>query len=541
MEYLVDFTSDATQVDIDAYVSEHNLTVLRHYDKLEKVYLVSASAMPPKTAIVEFVVDNHQNGITLLNATQTIDNTADTDSFDITSDDQWWKVATFNNIDYSQSTYTYSVRGKKSVIYLLDSGVELTHPEFEGADIVNLFSFNNDFTPTNPHGTSLASIMVGKTCGITAATVKSVKIFDQNQPTLLSDMLAAFNAVITDYLDNGQKSSFVNLSWNIPKNVYVEDKINTLINYGLLVVAAAGNSGQPIGDITPASMSNVIVVGAYDQNLMPCDFSNYSASSDISVTGGEVNTGTLTGWAPGVLIRTALLNSSYGYGYGTSCSAAITTAALVYNFDLYVSDTGDIFYATLPKAVSTVTFRRDNMLTLSEKYSAAKNRIATILADHIPTALDSASAASEVIIIMDYDKNFSRALFNAYVYDTVTYDALPPGLAINNGFIAGVVANPENKNYEQHVVNMTVSGPGVDPVSFIVTITIAKDRAYLVENDVPVSSLDDQLIVALASCYWNGSACLDYGSCNGNCQTSSCAYGSCLGSKTSCACYCFGC
>ena len=211
---------------------------------------------------------------------------------------------------------------------MLDSGIDLTHSEFTGKDISLVYSLTGDFNDTNGHGTGLASLMVGNTCGVTSTSIKVVKIFDDNQPTKQSDFLHALDAILTDMNSNINKFSIINCSWAINKNIYIEDKIKHLINAGALVVASAGNSGKPIEEVTPASMPDVLTIGAYNSDFVPCDFSDYSNPSVVSLTQGQVNTGTLDAWAPGEQIWIANPTSKGGgYGFAANVHKNRTCAA----------------------------------------------------------------------------------------------------------------------------------------------------------------------------------------------------------------------
>jgi subtilisin family serine protease len=301
---------------------------------------VESNTIPPSGPLVESIVVDENNPIQLLDFDLTLVDTVSTAEFTVDDEKNWWKVASIKDIDFESETYTHTVRGFGGTVYILDSGLETSHPEFQGVDVQLLHSFTNEFSDTRGHGTALASLISGKTCGLTGATIKVVKIFDTSVSTYQSDMLAAFDAVLNDYITNGRTLSVVNLSWGMIKNEYIDAKINYLRSQGLNIVAAAGNSGVPIDNVTPASIPAVLTVGAYNQSLTPCDFSNYTGESIISVTNEITNTGALDIWAPGEKIWAAGLNGTYGYIAGTSAAAAITSGAIIYNLSRYVNDTG---------------------------------------------------------------------------------------------------------------------------------------------------------------------------------------------------------
>lgn len=340
MKYIIDFSDSATSTYIDEYLTINGITVVTHFEKLGNVLHVNSDNLPPSDPLIEHIILDEDKPIQLLDFDLTlVDNTTST-NFDINDDKNWWKVASIKDVDFDTEQYAHTVRGIGGTVYILDSGIESTHPELQDSNIQLLHSFTGEFSDTRGHGTALASIISGNACGLTGATIKVVKIFDTAVSTLQSDLLASFDAVLNDYITNGRTLSVVNLSWGMTKNEYIDAKINYLRKQGLFVVAAAGNSGVPINNVTPASIPSVLTVGAYNQSLTPCDFSNYTGDSIISVTNGITNTGALDIWAPGEQIWAAGLNGTYGYVSGTSVAAAITSGAIIYNFSRYVDDTG---------------------------------------------------------------------------------------------------------------------------------------------------------------------------------------------------------
>jgi hypothetical protein len=396
MKYVIDFIDSMTPEEVDQYLQNNNITKLRQYTNFGHVYLVEADNKPTTNSQVLYVLTDDDHPLTLLGLDVTITDSTETTTFDIEDTKNWWKVASINNLDFDVQMHTHTIRGFESTVYILDSGIEANHPEFENVNVTLLHSFTGDFTDTRGHGTGLASLISGKTCGLTGASLKIVKIFDTNQATLQSDLLHALDAVLTDYISNGRKPSVVNLSWGIPKNDYINAKVQVLMDQGMFVVAAAGNSGVPIGDVTPASIPNVLTIGSYDQQLKPCDFSDYTGETITSLTTNEVNNGALDGWAPGEQIWVAGLNGTYGFVAGTSASAAIASGAIAYNFSKYTSDEHNTsiftnfvdsteFIKTWKPTIGNsenftpyygLAISKPNMLDLSDpKYSSSTNRV----------------------------------------------------------------------------------------------------------------------------------------------------------------------
>jgi hypothetical protein len=60
MKFLIDFKADALDADISAYLQQHGCTVLKEWDKFDKIFLVEADSMPPDADITDRITEeNH--------------------------------------------------------------------------------------------------------------------------------------------------------------------------------------------------------------------------------------------------------------------------------------------------------------------------------------------------------------------------------------------------------------------------------------------------------------------------------------------------
>lgn len=427
-KYLIDFVVTATDNDINEYFSQQNCTVEKTFNNFEKVFLVSCITEPPKNNIIEYIIHDDTHPLTLLD----IEPLA---SIDTSDEKNWWKLYSLYDADLGQSELQVKIRGTESIVYILDSGIKADHSEFTDASVTPIYSITTDCNDTTGHGTGIASLAAGKTCGLTNAKLRICKIFDKDHDTSQSELISAFDAVIEDYLKTPNLPGIVNLSWCIPKNQYIENKIRMLIDNGLIVIASAGNSGQPIGDVTPASMPEVLTVGSYNQNFLPSDFSDYSNSA-ISVTSSNTNHGALDGWAPGENIWVATINGSYGYVGGTSVAAAILTSILAYNFDHYISNSellGCLDWQDLV-VLETLTLGKRDILDLSDiKYQNSVNKIATLL-----NTGKKVYFSDKVNLGVKVNTRKCRLIYQYDIVDRVDIiTPLPPGFRIEKGWLIG--------------------------------------------------------------------------------------------------------
>lgn len=526
MKYLIDFKNNTADATIQQYFTDHNITVIRQFDKLGLVYEVSADSMPPATDIIEYVIDDEAAPISLLNR--------DTVSFDSTVDSNWWKLATLDLHDYDKPTITHIPNKKYISVYIVDSGITASHPEFAGVNVENVYSYDGTFDDINGHGTAIASIVGGNTCSLANTDIKVVKIFG-NTPTLQSHLLAAFDAIIT-HSSASIYPSIVNLSWIIDKNSFIESKIQKLIDNKVTVVCAAGNSGAPIPNVTPASMPDVVTVGAYNQDFEPCDFSNYT--SGIAVTGGTVNYGAIDVWAPGVNILAASTDGSYHLVSGTSIASAIHSmaCAFAYGLDLSMDDPEFMMstnwfqhFITSPAAMKALASLRENILTLQGVYAESVNRITTIFSK-LERPANYVRSIHDTIVA---GKTWEQVLYyKIYVNSAELEQPLPPGLELKEGFIIGAVDPSYLDGQDYKLFNTTLNAQTVlgENVSSDIRILIKK------AEEVVAEAIDDpEIIVFLQS----GPGCPNMIFCQGNYCNAPAKFDRCVGTIKG-TCNCFG-
>lgn len=396
--YIIDFIDTATHQDIDSYLVSSQATVVKVFSNLKKVYLVDAPSAPAADPIVTSIIDDDAATTKITRHTVvpvTPTPSAGTINLTVAEQKDWWKLYSMSFADTNKPTASLNRYGVGTNVYVVDSGIEAAHAEFAGQSIELLYSLTGEFSDSVGHGTALSSLVVGNTCGITAASLKVVKIFDAVQQTRQSDFLYAFDAILENAAASPNRFSVVNLSWSIDKNVYIEEKIQTLIDAGLAVVTAAGNTGVQITDVTPPAMDDVFTIGSYGPSFTPSNFSSYTDPSIVGLSLASTNSGALDSWAPGEQIWCAGLNGTYGFAAGTSMSAAIYSATLLYNASQLLAADNDVLYMYRTPAGNIDWSKMTNadragLLALTDpKYAASANKVNTcvVLAHITPTEL----------------------------------------------------------------------------------------------------------------------------------------------------------
>ncbi|RHZ86496.1 hypothetical protein Glove_50g105 [Diversispora epigaea] len=185
-----------------------------------------------------------------------------------------------------------SSAGSCATVYVVDTGVLVTHEEFEGrASHLGSFCSGCVDTDDNGHGTHVAAIIGGKTFGV-AKKVKifSVKVFDYRGSGSFADVIAGLSFVLADVMSrNNKNNAIINMSLGGGINQALNDMVKILTDEGIHVVVAAGNDASNASNTSPASVLSAITVGATeDVSNSITDFSNFGECLDIFAPGRNI-------------------------------------------------------------------------------------------------------------------------------------------------------------------------------------------------------------------------------------------------------------
>lgn len=230
-------------------------------------------------------------------------------------------------------TYNKALGVKAAVI---DTGVDYTHPDLD-ANFAGGYDFvNKDADPMddNDHGTHVSGIIAAERNGAGVvgagpqASIYALKVLDASGGGYWSDVIKALDWAVAN------KIQVVNMSFGASNEAPgVHDAIKNAYNAGIVLVAAAGNSGNCGGQGNsvgyPARFEEVIAVGATNQNdSRPC----------FSSTGDHLELA-----APGVSVLSTVVGGGYKSFSGTSMASphVAGTAALVLSNGSLTDQNGD--------------------------------------------------------------------------------------------------------------------------------------------------------------------------------------------------------
>ncbi|MEY2193785.1 S8 family serine peptidase [Neobacillus sp. BF23-41] len=166
------------------------------------------------------------------------------------------------------------VTGKGVTVAVIDTGVDYDHPDLgvgfgPGHKVVGGYDFvNHDNDPIDDqgHGTHVAGIIAahGNVTGVAPdASITAFKVLNQDGLGNTSDIIAGIEASISP--DNPYPADVINMSLSGPGDGSdpISQASQNAVDAGVVVVAAAGNSGPGYGTIgAPAIAEGVLAVGA---------------------------------------------------------------------------------------------------------------------------------------------------------------------------------------------------------------------------------------------------------------------------------------
>jgi subtilisin family serine protease len=192
-------------------------------------------------------------------------------------------------------------------IYILDSGIDVTHPDFEGRASwgwPNTRSKKDIFG----HGTHVAGIAGSRHYGVAKnANLIAVKVLNDNGMGSSSAIINGVNYILNRVKRNPSRKAIINISFSGPKDLAVDHVLNLAVEREIAVVAAAGNDDSDACDFSPSRLSSVLTVGAINDQKQKTQFSNHGSCVNV--------------WALGVSVESLWPNGQTHILNGTSTSS----------------------------------------------------------------------------------------------------------------------------------------------------------------------------------------------------------------------------
>ena len=208
--------------------------------------------------------------------------------------------------------------GEEMAVAVFDTGIEGSHEDLNVVGGYNTLSDDPYNIDLNGHGTHVAGIIgalyndVGVIGVAPEVELYSVIVLNEEGSGSTSNLIEGIEWVV----DNNIK--IVNMSLGTTSySSALENAINSAADLGHIFIGSSGNDGEDGGEDTmnyPAKFSNVIAVGATNEDDTLAEYSSYGPSLDIV--------------APGTSIRSTYLGDSYERLSGTSMAAPFVSGVV---------------------------------------------------------------------------------------------------------------------------------------------------------------------------------------------------------------------
>ncbi|KAK2599478.1 hypothetical protein N8I77_011230 [Diaporthe amygdali] len=200
-----------------------------------------------------------------------------------------WGLARISHKALSLTSYVYDTSaGSGTCAYVIDTGILTTHTQFGGraSFLANYADSSN--TDGNGHGTHVAGTIGGSTYGVAkSVTLYAVKVLDSSGSGTNSGVISGINFVASD-APTRSCDSVANMSLGGSKSTAVNSAAAALVNAGVFLAVAAGNSAANAANYSPASETSACTVGATTSSDALASYSNYGSVVDILAPGSSI-------------------------------------------------------------------------------------------------------------------------------------------------------------------------------------------------------------------------------------------------------------
>ncbi|KDQ70355.1 S8 family serine peptidase [Streptomyces halstedii] len=184
--------------------------------------------------------------------------------------------------------YTYpDAAGEGVTAYVIDTGVRVTHEDFEGRATSGFDAVDNDDDADdgNGHGTHVAGTIAGAAHGVAKkAKIVAVRVLDDSGSGTTEQVVAGIDWVTAHH----EGPSVANMSLGGGADPALDAAVQKAIASGVTFGVAAGNESSDAGGGSPSRVPEAITVASSTIDDQQSSFSNYGSVVDIYAPGSNI-------------------------------------------------------------------------------------------------------------------------------------------------------------------------------------------------------------------------------------------------------------
>lgn len=235
------------------------------------------------------------------------------------------------------SQYTYTLTGAGVHVYVIDSGINVTHTDFGGRASVayDVIGDGQNGIDCHGHGTHVAGTIGGTTYGVAKqVSLYAVRVLDCSNHGTVSGFISGVDWVISHAIHPAVANMSLVLFPAGTKSSSLDSAVASLINSGVTTVICAGNDNVDASTESPSDVSQAIVVGATDSSDARASFSNFGSVLDtfapgVGIISDWIGSNTATNVQDGTSMAAPHVTGVVATYLQTSPSASPVTVAAV--------------------------------------------------------------------------------------------------------------------------------------------------------------------------------------------------------------------
>ncbi|MBO8198300.1 S8 family peptidase [Streptomyces smyrnaeus] len=184
-------------------------------------------------------------------------------------------------------SYSYPNEGSGVTAYIVDTGVDMTHPDFTGRARSGYDFIDNDTNASDcqGHGTHVAGTVGSRSYGVAKnVDLVAVRVLNCQGSGQWSQVIGGIDWVAR----NADGPSVANMSLGGGASSSVDQAVQGAIDSGVTFAVAAGNDSRNACNTSPARVPAAITLGSTDRGDGRSYFSNYGRCLDLFAPGGSI-------------------------------------------------------------------------------------------------------------------------------------------------------------------------------------------------------------------------------------------------------------